>query len=72
MVLETHSYAEGNLMKLVKVVMNTVYIPYKDSDHSGSNGIYNDPRMLVSTEFDVNKVATCVGCHFKCNNCEDK
>jgi adenine C2-methylase RlmN of 23S rRNA A2503 and tRNA A37 len=54
------------------VVMNTVYIPYKDSDHSGSNGIYNDPRMLVSTEFDVNKVATCVGCHFKCNNCEDK
>lgn len=54
------------------VVMNTVYVPTKDSDHSGNESIYNDPRMLISTESNGTKVATCVGCHFKCNNCKDE
>ena len=56
------------------VVMNTSYIPKNDADYSGNDSysIYNDSRMLVSTESNGTKVATCVGCHFKCNSCEEK
>jgi hypothetical protein len=58
--------------KTNSVVMNTVYIPTKDSDHSGNESIYNDARLVVSKEPDGKKVATCIGCHFKCNSCKDE
>lgn len=53
-------------------VVNTVYIPKNDSDHSGNNSIYNDARLVVSKEPNGKKVATCIGCHFKCNSCKDE
>lgn len=51
-------------------VVLTSYAPKNDSDHSGEESIYNDPRLTISTENNGIKVASCKGCHFECKHCE--